>query len=155
INATTVIHPVHSREPFVNELIQATGARAKIAPVGDWINMHGKSPPYYDEAYTRLVETLPPSDFEFYRNKIFFEKLLNIELGDDQPRLLLNSCKAKNKIGLYVDALASPRRWSLHKFIELAEILVDKFPATEVILFGGKSYLPSKENLARLSRLPN
>ncbi|OGV42628.1 MAG: hypothetical protein A2X46_05015 [Lentisphaerae bacterium GWF2_57_35] len=81
-----VLHPVHSREFWVDHLIKKIPAPLKIGSRGDLSCMYADDKNESDKVYNHLVDVEPPSVFEFHRNGTFVKHLV----GQPLPSIRLN-----------------------------------------------------------------
>ena len=73
-------NPIHSSAFYVHCLANTVTANEKIASQGDEfiISKEHKITSHY--WYSKIIEADETNMFEFYRNKVFFEKLLGTEI---------------------------------------------------------------------------
>lgn len=83
-----LINPQHSRDKLNATIASHINALSKIAPQGDDVNLSPRKKAKHDRIYSTLTPSSPEILFEFYRNKEFFEQLLQKPLSTS-PKLHL------------------------------------------------------------------
>ena len=138
-----VINSSYSRDFFDSDnIIKLVYATQRIAIVGDMSNCSAKQKKISDEFYTKLIPTEDIVKFEFERNKVFFEKLLEVKLDIKAPSIKLinkeyNSYLPNKKyVVIFIGASASFRKWDIQKYAYLAGYLKEKYDY-EIVLCGG------------------
>lgn len=137
-----LLHPTYSRTFLIDTLISKINAKVKIGNSGDLSNISFKDKNISDKYYTRLIESEDDYLFEFNRNKIFFEKLLNKNL-----KINKTSIKYKNLIKLpfsnyivfVISASVSKRKWCILNYVALAKRLYNL--GYKIVVCGGFSEL--------------
>lgn len=138
----TVISPVISREFFYADwLVKAVYARDKIGSVGDYSNITSQQKKISDTWFTELIPVQEGVLFEFYRNKEFFEHLLNKRIIISKPCLKLEFKRLsvelpENYAILFIGASARFRQWDIEKFAEVANYLKCEL-GLDIVLCGG------------------
>ncbi len=135
-----LINPQHSRDKLNATIASHINALSKIAPQGDDVNLSPRKKAKHDRIYSTLTPSSPEILFEFYRNKEFFEQLLQKPLSTS-PKLHLPSptpphYKQPYSI-LFVGASAKYRRWSVEYFAEVGEHLMRVYKHNILICGGG------------------
>ena len=134
-----LINPVYSRSFFYMDIIvNRVYAREKIGSIGDLSNIKPWLKYIGDTFYTTLLDANTELIFEFYRNKEFFELLLEKKLDIDKPLINLGCylTQAKpfdNYVVLFLGASNVIRKWDINNFIEIANYINDKYGLTVVI----------------------
>lgn len=146
------IDPTYTREVLYGDfIIKNSCASERIGFCGS-LEKHTKWKRivFSDRYYTKLIETGKENYFEFYRNRLFFEKLLDTKLEISKPFIQTDCIKYENKIRtkyvvLFPGAAFSIRRWDINKFSEVAKYIVKKFSLAIVIAGGVNEFvLPEK-----------
>ena len=71
------LSPIYSREPFIaDNIVKLIAAKEKIGSIGNLSNIKKWQKKITDKYYTKLIYAKEELMFEFYRNKEFFEYLL-------------------------------------------------------------------------------
>ena len=132
----TVIHPTYSRCVFGDDITLHCGAKIKIGQTGDDVNLGKHLKASNDKRYTTLINIDAPYIFEFYRYKLFFQKLLNKDIAIKKP--ILNQLSSiTNTIILCPGAKHTIRQWSPENFSNLAQLLNESvFPNCQFIICG-------------------
>lgn len=139
----TIIHPTYSRTFTVDSLVHKIKASYKIGYNGDLSNITREEKYKSDNFYTTLIPSTKEKIFEFERNKVFFEKVLNQLIKFKKPTLKL----ASNDVSDYVDPLKKyvvlsigasnqKRKWNIDNYVKIAQFLIDEMNL-EVVLCGG------------------
>ncbi len=147
------IHPTYSRDNVSDHVSLYSGSPEKIGYEGDLINLSSSLKRRNDKRYTSLVPSGPEFCFEFYRNKFFFQALLNAPLDHVKPRIGVES-DASPKIVFCPGAKVAWRRWSPAKFAELSHLLKQSFPGSELIVCGSEADTKLAEEIERAGSVP-
>ncbi len=139
-----VIQPTYSREFFYGDtIVRASNAKERIGSEGDLSNITKWQKKISDKYYTILVPATEESIFEFFRNKEFFEYILEEKIKLNRPNFKIN--KGAVKISIYnpyivifPGAGAKYRRWQSHKFAEVADYIYKKYRCN-IVIAGSKS----------------
>lgn len=122
-----VIYPTYSREYAVDKIVKVIRAKEKIANEGNTINYRSsRIKKLGNSCYTRLIETSSKPKFEFYRNKDFFENLLEEELQIKKPVIpvLEKGKTSNNSYVLMIPGAGRPHKmWAPQNFAEIANHL--------------------------------
>jgi len=138
------IQPTYSREFYYGDtIIKASGAKERIGSEGDLSNITKWQKKISDKYYTILVPATEESIFEFFRNKEFFEYILEEKIKLNRPNFKIN--KEAVKISIYnpyivifPGAGAKYRRWQSHKFAEVANYIYKKYRCN-IVIAGSKT----------------
>lgn len=146
----TVINPIHSSAFYVHCLANTVTANEKIASQGDEfiISKEHKITSHY--WYSKIIEADETNMFEFYRNKVFFEKLLGTEIDLSAPIIdYENICSSKklpeNYAVIYPQASTKSKCWSPKNFAAIADYLACEYNLT-IILAGGRNFKDFKSS---------
>jgi ADP-heptose:LPS heptosyltransferase len=127
------IHPTFSREYYFGDaIIKASGAQERIGNYGDLSNMESWQKKLADNYYTKLIKISDANILEFYKNKEFFEKLLDQEIPITKPHIEVNKFPPKNLVTgkyalIFPGARNERKRWATDKFAQIAEHLTSKY----------------------------
>lgn len=148
-----VIDTTFSREILFGDLIVKTSrAKQKIGSTG--------SPDSYvkwkrnlltDKWYTKLIPQSSENLFEFYRNKEFFENILQEKIDLLKPSLAceivkINLPTSKEFIVIFPGAQEEKRRWSVEKFVIVIQAIMKRLNL-DVIIAGSKSEIGFAEKI--------
>lgn len=118
-----LIHPVHSREGYIDEFCYATGSKYLIASEGDLLHFKSEEQKkIYDKLYNRLIPALNNFNFEFLRNQYFFKNLCDSEQIVKTSIQFKKSCLLSDNcynIMIVPGAGSGLRRWSPNNFANL------------------------------------
>ncbi|MCS6956113.1 MAG: glycosyltransferase family 9 protein [Candidatus Calescibacterium sp.] len=141
-----VIAPVYSRDFFYNDsIVRIVNAKEKIGNSGNLANMKKWQKILGDKYYTKLIPSRDEVMFEFYRNREFFENLLEEKLNINGPFIdppddeSIIRVKGKYAV-IFIGAKVTKKRWSIKNFVEIAKHLKDKYQY-EIVLSGGSDVL--------------
>jgi len=148
-----IINPIHSRKFYIDNIVKLINANRKIGSEGDISNITGWAKNMSDKYYTQLLEINNKTKFEFYRNKKFFEKLLNRNININRPYInnigqIDSDIKLPNNLAVlfiggttdYVD-----KKWDVKNYARLGQFLKNKYKY-EIAICGGKSDIKSAKN---------
>ncbi|WP_110581988.1 glycosyltransferase family 9 protein [Helicobacter cinaedi] len=147
-----LINPQHSRDKLNATFAQHINALSKIAPQGDDVNLSPRKKARHDRIYSTLTPSSPEILFEFYRNKEFFEQLLQKPLNTSPKLHLLSPTPPHYKQPysiLFVGASAKYRRWSVKHFAEVGEHLMRVYKHN-LLVCGGNADIESGFYLEQL-----
>lgn len=138
-----VVNPAYSREFYYSDVIvKVLTAKKKIGSVGDLSNMKSWQKKISDTYYTKLIPAKKEIMFEFYRNKEFFENLLETKLDIKKPHINLKSKNISFQLPkeyaiLFIGARLGNRKWSIRNFAKVGRYIKSKY-GYEIILCGGR-----------------
>jgi len=125
------LSPKYTRDYFLTDsIVKCVSAKWKIGFDGD-NSVIGRLLKWFgDRYYDQLIQSDDPFLFEFYRNKDFFENVLDGELEIRSPQITLPQRElgfglvAGQKYAvLFIGAGPKFRRWKTEGFVEVAEFL--------------------------------
>ncbi len=128
-----IINPTYSRNFLdCDNIVKLVNADEKIAMDGDISNSTLKQHLIGNTFYTKLISTDDNIMFEFYRNKLFFESLLEKKLEIHKSYIGLDKKKLdyipKEKYAvIFVGAGANFRKWDIKKYAVIAKYIKDKY----------------------------
>lgn len=154
-----VINPVWSRTYEMDYIVKIVRAKQKIGYKGDITNIIKLIKKFSDKYYDLLVDGEEGIVFEFYRNKYFFEKLLDCEIKIEKPYIDINFERSDLKnfeisdnssyCILFIGAGANFRKWPVENFAQIANYLKSKYEC-EIVLCGGKEDIESTKNFEKI-----
>lgn len=121
-----IIYCAYSRTELLDNIVLRSGAKKTIAFYGDATNISLEKKIINDAKYTTLVPGPAECMFEFYRNKLFFEYILQTKIGITKPYISVAETKADkrdNYMVIFPGAGHEVRRWSTPNFAELCKLL--------------------------------
>jgi len=139
-----VLSCVYSREFLVADaIVKRVSANEKIGSIGNTSNIKIWQKNISDKYYTRLIDADDKLMFEFYRNKEFFENLLNKKLEMHKPTIELKPKKLDFKLPktyaiLFIGASDISRKWSIKKFAKIGQHLTTKYNY-KIVLCGAEA----------------
>jgi len=154
------IQPTYSREFFYGDaIIKASGAKERIGSEGDLSNIAKWQKNISDRYYTRLLPVKKESIFEFYRNKNFFEYILEEKIKLNRPNIKINKEIVKTSIYspyivIFPGAGSKDRRWQFYKFAEVADYVFKKY-RYNIIIAGSKTDKMLAEDIKKESENSN
>ncbi len=120
-----VINAVFSRDYNIDNVVSHIGAHEVIGHNGDISNQNEKDKKVSDTFYTKLIdvsneENNNKTKHEFYKNKYFFETILNEKINIEAPFYNVLSVPVNSsKIVIFPSAQSSFRRWSSKQYANL------------------------------------
>jgi ADP-heptose:LPS heptosyltransferase len=126
IKCNKAIYCSYSRTEVEDNIVQHSGAKETIGFFGDVTNMPAAIKKLNDSKYTSLVPGPEECMFEFYRNKLFFEYILNRKIAFNRPYIKTQDSKngkADSYIIIFPGAGHEIRRWSTSNFATLCTSL--------------------------------
>ncbi|MFN3873519.1 MAG: glycosyltransferase family 9 protein [Ignavibacterium sp.] len=145
----TVIETTFTREILYGDtIVKASKAKQRIGSTGSPDSyLKWKRKIFSDDYYTKLITQSEKNLFEFYRNKEFFEKLLQSKIEITKPSMNFDKVEYKlpveNEFIVVVPgAQEKARRWSEENFRELIKYLLKDYQYS--ILVAGSASEQSK-----------
>lgn len=140
----TAVDTTYSREIlFGDSIIRASNAKLRIGSSGA-LDKHAKWKRNLltDKYYTKLINTTKDNVFEFYRNKEFFEKLLDKPFKLTKPEIETDKIKYMSPSEKYVvmvpGAANEKRRWDINDFGLISSYIIRQF-GFDIVLTGSES----------------
>ncbi len=140
----TVVDTTYSREIlFGDSIISASNAKLRIGSSGA-LDKHTKWKRNLltDKYYTKLINTTKNNVFEFYRNKEFFEKLLDNNFNLTKPEIEADKIKyvlpAEKYVVILPGAADEKRRWDVNNFGQISSYISRQF-GFDIVLAGSES----------------
>lgn len=138
-----ILSPIYSREPFVaDNIVKLIAAKEKIGSIGNLSNIKKWQKKITDKYYTKLIYAKEELMFEFYRNKEFFEYLLETKININKPIISLKNKKLEHNIPkkyaiLFVGGSENLKKWSPENFAQIGYFL-KKQHGYNIVLCGAK-----------------
>ncbi len=139
-----VLSPVYSREFFYGDnIVKLVNTKQKIGSIGDLSNIKKWQKNISDKYYSKLIPAKNEIMFEFYRNKEFFEYLLDEKIEIQKPFIELKEKELrfelpKKYVVLFIGASSGFRKWPITNFVEVGHFLKSKYNY-DIVLCGGPS----------------
>jgi len=154
IKYEVVLSSVYSRDFFFGDWIaHGVAANMKIGSKGDLTNRTAWQRKIGDTFYTQLIDSKSEVQFEFFRNKEFFEALLQKHITLDKPTITSRSNSGlalpNSYALLYIGASSPHKKWSLSNYAAIASYLRATFNF-EIVLCGGPSDITDAHTFALL-----
>lgn len=136
-----VLNPVFSREFVVdNSIVKLLRANEKIGSIGDLSNILKWQKYICDKYYDSLILATTDQMFEFYRNKEFFDNLLDQKIDLQKPNIGLDSYTLNFKLPkhyaiIFIGASDEFRKWNIEGFAKVATYLKKKY-GYQIVLCG-------------------
>jgi len=139
-----VLNPVSSRNFLSDDLIiRNSTAGEKIGYLSDSSNSPALLNKFSNKFYTTLINLPEHINFEFYRNKYFFEVVIGQKILIDKPSFDLKKMSnlkdvTKQYILIFPGASRKYKRWPVDKFIELIKYILKNYNYN-IVISGGKA----------------
>ncbi len=137
LGCETLIHPTYSRCAISDDIVLHSGAKMKIGYDGDTTNLTPEQKTLNDKFYSVLIPSPTNFLFEFYRNKYFFEQVLEQKIDLEKP-FIGNIQQRENLIVICPGAKDFYRRWGTEKIAELCKMLKNQFSESEFVICGAQ-----------------
>ena len=154
------IQPTYSRGFFYGDaVIRASGAKERIGSECDLSNITNWQKMISDKYYTILVPTTEESIFEFFRDKEFFEYILEEKIKLNRPNFKINREAVKIPIYnpytvIFPGAGDKFRRWQSYKFAEVADYIYQEYRGN-IVIAGSKSDRILAEDIKKKTKNAN
>lgn len=138
-----VINPTQSPEFFLDDwIVKSIYADEKIGSVGDNVNSSRWQKLYRSHWYDRLIDQEIGTTFEFYKNKYFFENLINSKILIHGPTIIINDdsfleLPSKKYAILFLGAANIMRKWPLKRYLEVG-LYLSRVHELDIVLCGGE-----------------
>jgi ADP-heptose:LPS heptosyltransferase len=137
LHAHQIINTVHSRDTLIDDIIIFSGAHARITCEGDDVNNRLSRNTF--KKFTKIVPSLPNTHFEFYRNKAFFENLLELKVDIQKTSFdLVKKKRSKNQISIFPSAAYPQRRWNPLYFAQVITLFSQDNPDFHFSILGSQ-----------------
>lgn len=133
--------PTYSREVLTGDsIIEASGAIERIGSEGDDANEISLLKYFSDGYYTKLFSTNSSVDFEFEKNKLIVEELIEENIERVQPTIdYKNNTEGVNPYAiLFPGAGEVQKKWPLDRFALIADMLKREYDI-EIRICGSQS----------------
>lgn len=145
----TLIHPSYSRDMLTDAVVKHSGAIYKI---GYKQFSPGAEHTASDSVYTSLIPATAKFEFEFFRNKHFFEQVLSQDISIQKP-IIDYKTNDETKIVICPGAKIAKRQWAPNNFAGLCDRLKRDFPDLEFVICGSETDKILAENVTRNTSL--
>ena len=113
---------------FDDNIVKLINAKEKIGSISNTSNIDKWQKNIGDKYYTKLIDIKKELMFEFYRNKYFFECLLDTKLDITKPIISLQNKSSGLKLSkkyaiLFIGASDKYRKWSVKNFAKVGNYL--------------------------------
>lgn len=153
-NFEITINPLSSRNYLLDDsIIKASSSKEKIGYFSDASSSSGLLNKIGNKYYSQLLKLPENIHFEFYRNKFFFENILNEKISITKP--FLNPVKPEpsiiiNKyVVIFPGASKKHKRWPSQNFRDIINYLKNNF-SFNVIILGGQADVETAKEIKRL-----
>lgn len=141
-----LINPVYSRTFDMDLLVKVIKAEEKIGSIGNLSNIKKWQKKISDKYYHKLLPATEEIIFEFYRNKEFFENLLEEKIDISKPFIDdndLNKIELNVKLPpkfflIFLGGGAKFRRYSVDNWIRIVKKIHSNY-SIPIVLCGGHS----------------
>ena len=137
---------------YGDSIIKTSNAKIKVGSEGS-LEKHTswKRKLLTNKYYTKLIPASHDNLFEFLRNKIFFERLLDVKIDLNKPTLpksIVTPFFSFNKkyAVLFPGATSLLRRWKQHNFSEILKYIIQRYDFV-VVIAGGENETQIAETL--------
>ena len=132
------IQPTYSREfLWGDSLVRASGSLEKIGSIGDAANITMLQKMVSDRFFTKRLPAEKNVTFEFYRNREFFEQLLEERISTRKPFFPIQKNLQEKCVVIMPGAGSKFRQWKPEKFGAIADHIVQKHGA-KIFVGGGR-----------------
>ena len=129
---------------FDDEIVRVTNSLQKVGFKTDLSNSYNWQIKLSDKYYSKLINAESVA-FEFQKNKILLEKLFDIKIPLELPKIdpdVINSAiKINDRYAvIFIGGRRSYKRWDIKNFIEVSKYLVQNYDL-KILLVGSSSEL--------------
>ena len=129
------------------KILARSGAKFKICPKGDKLNINPRTKEKYFKKFTKVIDTGVRFDFEYYRYKDLFEQFLNNKIQTNNISIP-HPKRITNHIVICAGSNSPLRCWPAKKYAGLIDKLNTE---SKFILVGGKNDIEMAEKIKNLS----
>ncbi len=140
----TTIDTTYSREILYGDaVVRASNSKIKIGSSGSLDkHVYWKRKIFSRSTYNEVIQQSRDTLFEFYRNKEFFEKLLNKKMDLKYPQIYASKLEEyrnlpKKYCVVFAGSNDPKRRWSPRNYAEICKYLISEFQLPVVIPLAG------------------
>jgi ADP-heptose:LPS heptosyltransferase len=152
--ATEIIISQHSRSFLTDDLVAFSGAAKRLAPEGDDVSLRQSFYEKNKALYTQFLPSLPPTEFEFFRNRYFFEQILGKKIGLTKPFLPIVKPvggASEKRFALFIGANAAFRQWSAQRFADLMGLIGSEMGVRIFTILGGEKEAELGKQIVQLA----
>jgi ADP-heptose:LPS heptosyltransferase len=134
-----ILSPTYSRDFFyADTIVKLVNAEKKIGSIGELQSLQSWQTKISNKYYTELSEADYNLMFEFFRNKEFFQNILEEKIAIKKPFIDISTIQSsiilpEQYIVLFLGAGANFRKWSTENFIEIAKFIKQKYKHTIIV----------------------
>tara|TARA_B110000027_G_scaffold20940_1_gene22234 strand:- start:1342 stop:2502 length:1161 start_codon:yes stop_codon:yes gene_type:complete len=149
-----ILSPIYSRESFIaDNIVKLVTAKEKIGSIGNLSNIKKWQKNISDKYYTKLIYAKKELMFEFYRNKEFFEYLLDTKIDIIKPRISLKNKKLEHQLPrkyaiLFVGGSEKFKKWNIEKFAKVGNHLKKQY-GYDIVLCGAQENIDEANELQK------
>ncbi|MCK5449777.1 glycosyltransferase family 9 protein [Candidatus Pacearchaeota archaeon] len=121
-----VLQPTYGRSFYLDSIIKVSNSFKKIGNRGGPKSMFSWQKKISDNYYTRLISSKNGVNFEFFKNKGFFENFLNRKINRNLSMPFKKKEIGESYVVFVPGAGAKFRRWSTKNFAEIADFIIQK-----------------------------
>lgn len=148
---TTALFPTQSRSFFYDDMIaRNVNAIEKIGAQGNGYNQLPWQRTKGESYFTKLIPSKKEKDFEYLKNKEFFNLALQEDRAPALPRINSHQQPQEPTVLLSPGASAEFRRWSTDNFIALTHAILNAVPTATVLISGS----PAEKELGEAIKRP-
>lgn len=142
-NPELTVNCSYSRSFFIDDaIVHSIPSKKKIGFKTDLSNSYNWQLKISNKDYDWLVNC-EEEIFEFYKNKILFEKIFNLNITLKQPYINCANLKTEIKINenyvvFFIGGRYTYKRWNLENFIKLGNYIIQKY-GLRILLLGASS----------------
>lgn len=147
-----IIQPTYSRNKLEDDMVHFSGAPTKVGYKSDGINLNSKQIEHENKYFTQLVLTSANIEFEFTRNKHFFQFILGKKIDFIIPSIQLPKNHYPKSIVISPGAGNPSRMWSQENISKLCSSLISL--DFDITLIGSKSEWEIGDSIERKVESP-
>lgn len=133
-----ILNPTFSRNFFFDDaIIKHIKSKQKIAVLGDDSNMKHDLIKKSNSYYTKLIQLPNNLQFEFDKNKFFFQKILDQAIELKKPFFPIKNEEQENCIVFFPSASENHKQWDSQKFAELVKKILTSYD-TKIYILGSE-----------------
>lgn len=138
-----VVNCSYSRSYYTNDsIVKHTNSNQKIGFVSDLSNSYTWQLHLSSKYYTKLIDS-STEIFEFYKNKILFEALINASIDQSKPEIIHAKIKSDIQIQhkyavFFLGGKRNYKRWDIRNYIQLGNLLSKQYNLL-IMLTGSES----------------
>ena len=149
-----ILSPIYSREPYIaDNVVKLITAKEKIGSIGNLSNIKKWQKTISDKYYTKLIYAKKELMFEFYRNKEFFEYLLDTKINIIKPMILLKNKESEHQLPekyavLFIGGSEKHKKWDIEKFAQVSNYLKKQY-GYDIVLCGAQENIEEANELQK------